>query len=205
MRADRVRAAALLLAIVLCAGCATPPPPAPRETYMVMPESGGRVGTVVVTLADGSDRTLHGAYQAMSVSGGQARTFVGDDAVLERTFGAAVAAMPRPPATVSLFFLRGRDELTAESRARIDEVVAEFRGRQSQEVWIIGHTDTVGSDPTNDALSLRRAERARQLLVSRGVPLDQVMLKGRGKRELRVPTPNNTDEPRNRRVEISVR
>ena len=68
-----------------------------------------------------------------------------------------------------------------------------------------GHTDTVGTDQYNDALSLRRAERVRALLIGRGIAPDSVGAIGRGKRELRVPTPDGVAEPRNRRVEITVR
>ena len=70
---------------------------------------------------------------------------------------------------------------------------------------MIGHTDTVGTLSYNDKLSLARAERLREMLVSLGIAPERVQSAGRGKRELLVPTDDNTAEPRNRRVEISVR
>jgi len=70
---------------------------------------------------------------------------------------------------------------------------------------VAGHTDAVGTDQYNDALSLRRAERVSALLVARGIPSDRITAVGRGKRELLVPTPDGVAEPRNRRVEITVR
>jgi OOP family OmpA-OmpF porin len=107
--------------------------------------------------------------------------------------------------SATLYFLSGKDELTAESRVAAEQVYRDFIDRQSTEVWIIGHTDTVGSDAYNEALSLRRADRVRQALLKLGVPAESIVIKGMGKRELLVQTPDRTDEPRNRRVEISVR
>lgn len=70
---------------------------------------------------------------------------------------------------------------------------------------MIGHTDAVGSHQYNDALSVQRAERMRDDLVKRGIPVERIRVEARGKRELRVPTADGVAEPRNRRVEISVR
>jgi len=38
-----------------------------------------------------------------------------------------------------------------------------------------------------------------------GVPAERIVIAGRGEREPIVPTADNVDEPRNRRVEINVR
>jgi outer membrane protein OmpA-like peptidoglycan-associated protein len=199
---SRVVAASLAaIALAVLSGCAS----APRETYMVMPEAGGKSGTIVVTLKDGREQVLHGEYQAMTVTGDKSETFVGNQEQLERTFGTAVAALPKPPMSATLYFLSGKDELTAESRVAAEQVYRDFLDRQSTEVWIIGHTDTVGSDAYNEALSIRRADRVRQALLKLGVPAESIVIKGMGKRELLVQTPDRTDEPRNRRVEISVR
>jgi outer membrane protein OmpA-like peptidoglycan-associated protein len=70
---------------------------------------------------------------------------------------------------------------------------------------VIGHTDTVGGLSYNDRLSLARAERLREMMVELGIPAERIQAAGRGKREPLVPTEENVSEPRNRRVEISVR
>ncbi len=195
---------ATVSAIVLVAvsGCASRPP---REVYVVLPKAGGEAGTVAVTLKDGREEILHGDYRAMTLVGDKAETYVADPVQTDKTFGRSLAAMPRPPMSASLFFVKGRDELTAESRIAAEQVYRDFLARQSHEVWIVGHTDTVGSDAYNEALSLKRAERVRQTLVRLGIPAENIVAKGKGKRELLIKTPDNTDEPRNRRVDISVR
>ena len=57
----------------------------------------------------------------------------------------------------------------------------------------------------NDALSLRRAERCRDELDEARDPKVRISVAGRGEREPEVPTADEVAEPRNRRVEISVR
>ena len=70
---------------------------------------------------------------------------------------------------------------------------------------VIGHTDTVGSRESNDELSRQRAASVRAMLIEAGFPADKMEIAGRGERELLVPTANEVDEPRNRRVEINIR
>ena len=70
---------------------------------------------------------------------------------------------------------------------------------------VIGHTDRVGAVPYHDTLSLRRAERVRDELVKVGIAAERIRVAGRGEREPLVATPDEVAEPRNRRVEITVR
>ena len=82
---------------------------------------------------------------------------------------------------------------------------AEIASRPVPDVLVIGHTDTVGSDAVNDALSRQRAEVVRKALIARGIAAENIVVVGRGKREPIVPTADGVAEPRNRRVEIIVR
>jgi outer membrane protein OmpA-like peptidoglycan-associated protein len=104
-----------------------------------------------------------------------------------------------------LYFLEGKDELTVESKAELDNVFTELKRRPLPDIVVIGHTDTVGSLEFNDKLSLARAQRMREILISMGLPAERIQAAGRGKRELLIQTEENISEPRNRRVEISVR
>ena len=99
----------------------------------------------------------------------------------------------------------GGTALTAESQVRLIETRDEALRRSGAELVVIGHTDTVGSQSSNDALSLRRAQQVRNLYIQSGFPAARIEAVGRGERELAVPTPDETDEPRNRRVEILLR
>jgi outer membrane protein OmpA-like peptidoglycan-associated protein len=104
-----------------------------------------------------------------------------------------------------LYFVTGLDELTDESKAELKRLLAEMRRRPQSDVLLIGHTDRVGSEASNDALSLQRAERVKAELLSLGIAESRLRLSGRGEREPIVPTADGVEEPRNRRVEVNVR
>ena len=175
------------------------------EVYMVMPEADGKAGTVVVTFNDGKEVTLHGDYSAMSLAGSQSNAYVADQVQMEELFGPAVAHLPDAPLYASLYFLLGKDELTAESKLEAKQIYDGIVARQSPEVIVTGHTDTIGSETSNQKLSDKRAEVVKQNLISLGVPADTIEAYGLGEQELFLITADNVNEPKNRRVDINVR
>lgn len=126
-------------------------------------------------------------------------------AAVPPTPSASPAASAARRVTFTLFFARGSEAFNDDSVRVLREVVAELRSRASFEVLVVGHTDTRGTAQANDALSQRRAERVKALLVAAGVQASRIQALGRGERELLVATGDGVAEPRNRRVEISVR
>jgi outer membrane protein OmpA-like peptidoglycan-associated protein len=186
--------AAVMVFALLTAG------PASDDTVLVVPSADGHIGTVVVHRGQ-SREVLHEAYVA-SRDGQLTRL---TPAEVEHAYGATLQALPARPATFLLYFVTGTDELTEESKRELDKVLAELRSRPVPDVLVIGHTDTVGDAAWNDRLSAQRAERVKAYLVEIGIPAGRIRTAGRGERELLVPTTDNTEEPRNRRVEINVR
>jgi outer membrane protein OmpA-like peptidoglycan-associated protein len=86
-----------------------------------------------------------------------------------------------------------------ESLARFSGIVASY---PELRFTIEGHTDNVGSDLTNNELSLRRAISVRDYLTSLGVPAASIEVQGYGPYR---PVADNTSadgRARNRRVEI---
>ena len=73
------------------------------------------------------------------------------------------------------------------------------------DVTVVGHTDTTGDRAANFQLGLDRAMRVRRLLVEAGLDASLIEVISHGETDLLVPTPDETSEPRNRRVEIAVR
>jgi len=175
------------------------------DQVILLPEADGSPGAVVVR-QEGVEIVLDKPYASAVIEGpGQIRQLIVDPGVVRETFTPTLAALPSKPASFLLYFRKGEDELTAESKKEIEKMIAELAKRPAAEISVIGHTDTVGSIQFNDKLSLQRAKRVRQLLIARGVPTEGIAIAGRGERELLVATPDNVDEPRNRRVEINVR
>ena len=122
-----------------------------------------------------------------------------------KRYTALTDALPPPVARFTLYFADAGVTLTPDSEVELKKVFEEIARRPGAEVQITGHTDTVGSDADNDKLSLVRARDILEALVGQGLNPSISRAVGRGKRELLVPTPDNTAEPRNRRVEIIVR
>jgi OmpA-OmpF porin, OOP family len=196
------------LALVLLSGCGQLPStagPARSDLAAVLPEEGGKVGAIVVHYTGGA-QVLHTAYAGVQIRGaGKVESVTLDAEEVDKMFGPALAALPSRPASFTLYFLENSDELTPESRQSLTRVVAEIASRPAPEVAIIGHTDLVGSDQYNDALSTQRAQRVRDELVRAGIPAERVEVASRGKREPLYRTAEGVAEPRNRRVELNVR
>src|SRR5262249_9248694 len=135
---------------------------------------------------------------------GRLETGVSTPDEVQRVFAEALAAQPPRPVSFLLYFLEGQDTLTPESQQVVQPIFAEIARRPSPEIVIIGPTDRVGSVAAND-LPRRGAQKARDEPAKLGIPAARRQVAGRGEREPLVPTEDEVPEPRNRRVEISVR
>jgi outer membrane protein OmpA-like peptidoglycan-associated protein len=194
---------AVFLLAVLVASFLRAPEKAP-ELFAVLPARDGHIGAIVVK-GPSSEKVLNEAYASVSINGSAQTNGSLSQAQVREMFGSTIDALPGSPASFTLYFLEGKDELTPESRSELDNVFSELKRRPLPDIVVIGHTDTVGSLEFNDKLSLSRAQRMREMLISLGLPAERIQAAGRGKRELLIPTEDNVSEPRNRRVEISVR
>jgi outer membrane protein OmpA-like peptidoglycan-associated protein len=127
------------------------------------------------------------------------------EADVQRIFGDALSALPPAPRRFTLFFRFESDELTDESRALVPEVLQTVKGRSFPDVVVVGHTDTMGTAAANVELGLKRARTVRDLLVQAGLDRSTIEVTSHGKADLMIRTPDETPEPRNRRVDITVR
>jgi OmpA-OmpF porin, OOP family len=208
----------LVLASALAVACAAPPEPKPppvapppvappprADLVVLLPGKDGGVGAVVVQ-GGGRAVVLNTAYaKAETGAGGRLDPGQATPDEVRAIFADALAVEPPRPVTFILYFIEATDQFTPESQVLVDQVLLAIASRPAPELTVAGHTDTLGSAQYNDALSLRRAERVRVLLIARGIAPDSIRAVGRGMRELRVPTAAGVAEPRNRRVEITVR
>jgi outer membrane protein OmpA-like peptidoglycan-associated protein len=79
-----------------------------------------------------------------------------------------------------------------------------LRKYDRNEITVIGHTDSVGSEIYNQQLSERRAVAVRDELISLGVPASRLRAFGRGELEPRADNGSESGRQLNRRVEIMV-
>jgi len=173
----------------------------PNETVTVLPSADGHKGIVVVER--GKDKQVLDQPYATTRNGDAVQVLAASE--IKETFGSTLQALPARPAVFLLYFITGTDELTDESRGDLQRILDELKNRPLPDVYVIGHTDTVGELRGNDMLSALRAETVKGFLVGIGIPEGRIQTAGRGKREPIVPTADQVDEPKNRRVEINVR
>ena len=194
------RSGVACLGTLLLAACST------TQTLVVMlPEESGTSGAV--TVGEGASAAVLDApltSATVDTRGNVDKATVTQDEV-QRTFGEALAAQPPNPLSFTLYFSTASTEVTPESQPILEALFAEVAKRQAVEVQVTGHTDRVGTDETNDRLSLERAQAVQEMLVQRGLKTNFIRTVGRGEREPLVPTPDEQPEPKNRRVEVIVR
>jgi OmpA-OmpF porin, OOP family len=115
------------------------------------------------------------------------------------------AATEAPSVSLSVEFASGSADLTPQARQTLDQLgkalsssdLAQFHFR------IEGHTDTVGAADYNKALSQQRAAAVAAYLESKfGVNTGRLQAVGMGEQGLLVPTPPNTPNDKNRRVNV---
>ena len=203
-----------LIGLVLSAGCgskraapAVPvPPPAPALIALLPDPETHVTGRIRVSNEFGALElsTPNASVPTRSNAPPGPMTTLTDDEV-KKLFGEALAALPPPARHFTLQFKFESDTLTDASAALVPEILAAVKAFAVPEVVIIGHTDTMGERKSNLALGLKRATAVRGILVEAGLSPGLIEVTSHGEGDLLVKTKDNTAEPRNRRVEITVR
>ncbi len=206
----RLDAWLVIAAVSAAAACgpkqiASPTPPA-RDLVVLLPDSEtGTTGSAAVSNSLGSVN-LAAERDAARVSATTAPVLTKvTEAEVNGIFGDALSALPPAPSRFTLYFRFESDELTEQSQALIPAVLAAVKKHVVQDVVVIGHTDTTGTQQVNYGLGLKRAMMVRNLLVASGLNSATIEVTSVGELDPLVKTPDETPEPRNRRVDISVR
>jgi outer membrane protein OmpA-like peptidoglycan-associated protein len=210
----RMTALALAVAGLLAAGCglkraAHKGPTGPPETTLIAllpdPESGVTGHARVTNEFGAANLAKPRASTQVKSDGPPGAVSTLSEADVTRLFGAALAALPPEPKHFTLYFKFESDALTDESSLMVPEILAAVTRLAVPEVVVIGHTDTLGDRKANKALGLKRALSVKGVLVDAGIAPALIEVASHGEADLLVKTRNNRAEPRNRRVEISVR
>lgn len=175
---------------------------APGSYVVLIPSPDGSIGRVTVQGKQG-EQTLSQSGQAAPLDGGAA--FDVNKQKMQQDFGPAIAAQPPLPEQFVLYFVRGGTQLTKESKAIVPKMLARAKERKALEVWLVGHTDTVGNPKRNEALGLQRAQTIAKQFRKLGLKDSALTVESFGERSPLVSTPDETDEPRNRRGEVTLR
>jgi OmpA-OmpF porin, OOP family len=111
---------------------------------------------------------------------------------------------PPPVKTFIVFFDFDKSNLTEKAQEVVAEAVKTAKSQGMVKVMVTGHTDTVGSDTYNQALSVRRAQSVKDEMVREGMTGDSISIEGKSFHDPLVPTGPGVREPQNRRAVIDL-
>jgi len=209
-RTRSIGASVLIAAVTFAAACgpkriALPVRPGQSLTVL-LPDSDTRsTGDASVSNASGAVDLANERDAALTTANRRPVLGTVSEADVQRIFGDALSALPPPPQRFTVFFRFESDELTPASQALIPAILTAVKKHAVQDVVVIGHTDTMGSQPANFELGLKRAMTVRHILVDAGLDGSTIDVTSVGELDLLVKTPDEKPEPRNRRVDIAVR
>ncbi|WP_127018913.1 OmpA family protein [Flagellimonas beolgyonensis] len=104
----------------------------------------------------------------------------------------------------TILFDTGKSSIKAESTSVMVDIIQILNEYPNAKFTVEGHTDSVGSESTNQKLSESRANSVRDFLIDKGIAADRLSAIGYG--EAKPIATNNTRAGRaqNRRVEINL-
>ena len=101
-------------------------------------------------------------------------------------------------------FETNKATLTRGSETILEEAYKALVANPDVQVEISGHTDSVGSDENNQALSLRRAQAVKNWLSNKGIPGNRMKTAGKGEKEPVATNDTAKGRAENRRIEFYV-
>jgi outer membrane protein OmpA-like peptidoglycan-associated protein len=123
----------------------------------------------------------------------------------------AVIAIDQTPRGVQIplpntvLFQFGKADLnTAAADPYLDKIAMLLKTKSTKPVAVEGHTDNVGSLPSNQQISEARAKVVRDALLARGVPAERLKAEGFAFQRPVVANSNEEGRALNRRVDIII-
>ena len=118
-------------------------------------------------------------------------------------------AKPKPVAekvtfAADVLFDFDKSVIKPDGKSKLDDLSNKMKGINLEVVIAIGHTDSVGTDAYNQALSVRRAEAVKAYFISRGVEGNRVYTEGKGEKQPVADNKTSDGRAKNRRTEIEV-
>lgn len=205
---------ALSLFAFIAGGCATSPDD-PNANAKQKAMIGAAVGTAI-GLATGDSaverrqQAMVGAALGAAAGGGVGHYQDKQEAKLRQQLQGTGVDVIRDGDNITLdmpsgiTFAFNSSDVNSQFYSVLDKVAATLNEYNQTTINVAGHTDSIGSDSANQALSVRRATSVAQYLQSRGISNQRLQTTGYG--ESRPVDTNDTDAGRanNRRVEITL-
>jgi outer membrane protein OmpA-like peptidoglycan-associated protein len=103
-----------------------------------------------------------------------------------------------------VLFSFGKADLSAGAVRNLDKLTGFLEKHPDRNLLIEGHTDSIGSDEFNQALSQKRADAVKEALVGKGISPGRIMTKGYGKQFPMAGNDTESGRQLNRRVEVVI-
>ena len=103
-----------------------------------------------------------------------------------------------------VLFSFGKADLSAGAVRNLDKITGFLEKHPDRNLLIEGHTDSIGSDEFNQALSQKRADAVKEALVGKGIGPDRIVTKGYGKKFPVAGNDTESGRQLNRRVEVVI-
>jgi outer membrane protein OmpA-like peptidoglycan-associated protein len=104
----------------------------------------------------------------------------------------------------NIFFDFDKSLLKSESGPELDRIIELLKEKSTMQIEIAGHTDNVGTDEYNRALSERRASTVVAYLIRRGIDKDRLKVQFFGESKPIETNETEAGRERNRRVEFKI-
>jgi hypothetical protein len=115
----------------------------------------------------------------------------------------AALAARKPVDIYGIYFAYNSAEIRPQSDSTLDAIAAMMKRDPTWKLTVTGHTDNVGGDASNLALSERRSASVKAALVSRGISADRLATGGAGASSPKATNATLVGRAQNRRVELS--
>lgn len=191
----------LLALLVIFTGCAR------KTTVVLLPDPDGKVGHVTVE-TDAGSTDITRDREATVVSGRNSLPSspkILSEKEIAAKFTPVLTILPEKPLHFILYFKSESTTLNRSSLKVLPKILQAISDRNSQQISVIGHSDTAGDHRYNLQLSKRRARAIRNILIKKGVDASYITSTSHGEQNPLIKTADNVHERRNRRVEVVVR
>lgn len=119
--------------------------------------------------------------------------------------GNVIVCGPRGPIYNILLFETDGMSLKPEGKAECDKLARELLKFTGDTLVLVGHTDDTGSAEYNLKLGERRAQAAKDYLVSQGVAPERIGIRSMGETQPAVPNDSPPNRALNRRVVFEIK
>lgn len=162
------------------------------------------VPTATVTFDFMFIRRAAGAPAVASVQTEQAPSNVALETVGDFSLEACLGRFEILSRTGNIYFRSGSSQLDNESVPFLTSVIDIVNRCPEMNILVAGHTDSDGSNASNQRLSEARAQSVARYLMDNGVGGDRITSKGFGETQPVAPNDSAENKSRNRRIEFSA-